>query len=418
MFQTVFPKKVCPTLSAPELASIEDVVITRHQLLEKKQLIEAMEGRMAEQLNEFQYQKEKGDTFHSAQIREIHVEYCKALEDLKNVNNELEEKHQEKVAEFQQMMNEIKADNKKELEELELKLNEKVGYEFSRGQEIQANMNEMQAMYEEKLETLTNDFQGTIQTIESDSKNQLQERQSLLRDIMKELYDKKLEFTQYCSMVNKEHARKTSDSKINYETTIRKLRDESAENNIRTLVLEKQLLNVTVNCEELDKEKDVILNEHREGKKKINKFQIDAEQLREEIRDRDRMIQEREKRFNICEKRNQELEKQKDVLNFKIDYLNSETEPRNQQIVAKAAKIENLETEIENIFKHGMTLEQKLSDFNDKLKGCEASLEYERNKRRSAEAELKRICRDIYMVSRNIPDPKLLKQNVVKLHQK
>lgn len=411
-------KKVNETTYAPELATFEDVVITRKQLIDQIQTIRSMEQRIAEQLAEFQYQKQEGDTFQSELIREIHVDYCSALEDLRKVNTDLEESHLEKLVQAQIMMDEIKENHKLELKELEEKSNEKIGYEHSRAEEIQTNMDVMRIMYEDKLEVLSNEFQDIIQALEADAKKQLQERQSLLRDIMKELYAKKAEFTQYCSSVNVDQDRKVIELKVNYETSIANQQNQLEANSIRIMVLEKELLNMSVNCEKLHNEKEMILNERKKNKKHINKLQIEMEELWKEIHDRDQTIQKREKKLNICEKRNQELEKEKDVLNFKIDNLNAETEPRTQQIAAQSTKIQNLEIEVENIFKYGSKMEQKLSEFRDKLNANEIALEDERNKRRAADAALKKISRDIYLVSTCISNPKVLNQRVTELHQR
>lgn len=68
---------------ARELGLCSDILIARQDLVDKNDFISTLEMRIQQQIMEFQYKMKQGDRFHSEQMRDIHRDYCAAIEELK-----------------------------------------------------------------------------------------------------------------------------------------------------------------------------------------------------------------------------------------------------------------------------------------------------------------------------------------------
>lgn len=398
--------------------TFDDVIVSRDDLMNKNLKICELEKVLADTLNESEQMNKQEEVFHSEHLKEVHTKYCEALDKLKLVNMEMEEKHENQIEHFQYAMDDLRNGHKEELQQLEEQLKLEIGKEYAKGQEIRAQMEDMRLLQQKQLEESYNNLQETVQALEIDFKKQLEERQCLLRDIMTEMDNKKSEFAEYCRTTNIDHDRHVWGMKCEYEQKIKELGDALTDAKLKVAILEKRLSDAAVNFDEIEKEKLLIQQVHHNGQRRLKQLANDADELRCEIRDRDHVIRDRETRFKMCEKRNQELEKHKTVLNYKIDELNKAVEPRDKEIGLKMAQIARLKDEIENLVKHEIKLELKLNSRNDQLKASNVELVHEREKRRGLEALLNRIYRDIYLLSRETTNDKEFKRHVVTFYHK
>lgn len=405
-------------LSIPsEFGLYDDIIIPRRHVIEKNLKISDLEHTIHNRLAESQHKQRKGDSCQTEKWQQIHFKYCAALEEHKQSMSRMKETNEKRVDDLLSMIDENKHDHGKQLQNLESECNDKFAAEHETCQEIRSELWAMKNCYEEKLKNAAEILQNTVETMELDFKNQLQERQGLLRDLMQELQDKKSQFHLYCQTTNLDYERKIIELKKCYELRIMNLGKQLEEFQLENVIFKEQLSNSRINCDELETDKLQILQEHIKNQRSIQDLKIWSAELRDEIRDRDHVIHEKETQLNASDKRIQELERYKNVLNYKIEELNAAAEPRNHELSEQIEKIRMLEDNLEDVVKYGMKLEIRLSVLNDKLNAFKTDFESERKRRRTTEAVLKRIYRDIYMVSR----PKLLKelkQSVTELYHK
>lgn len=413
--QKTASKSICSI--PPEFGKYEDIIIPRQHLIEKNLKIIDLEQTIETQLAESQYQEQEGDSSHSEELREAQTEYCAALEKLNQINSKNIATHQKRVDELLSIIEETKRDHAKTLQNFEKDFNDKFSAEYRERQNIQSNVLVMEKCYEQKLTDSTEMLQNTIENMEIDFKNQLQERQDLLRDLMQELDDKKSQFNLYCTKTKSDYEKKKIQLKTNYEQQIMELNEQLEKRQLENAIIERQLSNSRVNCDELEREKLLISQEHIKSQRSIQDVRNRLTELRDEIRDRDHVIHNKETQLNTCDKRNQELQKYKNVLNYKIDELNAAAEPCNHELGEKGLKIELLEDNLEDVVKYGMKLEFKVTVLNDKLEAFKIDVESERRRRRTADAVLKQIYRDIYIVSRKTI-PNELKKGITELYYK
>jgi hypothetical protein len=151
-----------------EMGKCEDILISRQELNSKVDQIALLEMRINEQIAEFQYQKQQGDSFHSEQMRDVHEKYCSALEDLKKQNETLQALHVDQLNELTTTITKSNEKHQREVEVLEANFNDKIIIEYENQNKQLKKMDEMKEHYEEKLKRSSSCLQDTIGEVEED----------------------------------------------------------------------------------------------------------------------------------------------------------------------------------------------------------------------------------------------------------
>ena len=402
----------------PDLGKCVDVMIPRPDLLDKIHSIKSLEQRIEQQIAEFQYQMKQGQASHSDQMREIHEGYCKAIEDLKARNLQMEAQHIEEFNIITDNIGQMKDEQNKALMDLETDFHSKIIIEYEKSASIKKEMDDMREDYEIKLRKSAGCLQDTIEALETDFKQQLHERQDLIRQLLSEKNSKELEFVEYCRQVEIDHERKLVETQLSYEKKLKEENDAVVKWSADAGVLNKKFKSVSKYCDELEKEKGVLRAEHYKTLAVIQNYQKDVEELRKEIEDRDITIRDKEKRVNELTKKNQELEKYKQVLNHKIADLKAQTEPREREIKEKKDEIADMEKELEALELNNSQLELRISELKDKYFATEKELKIERTRCRNSRSQVTRMCGDIYHVSSFVQLPVELKKEVMLLYHR
>lgn len=149
-------------VTEPELGKCEDLLISRRELIAKVDQIALLEMRISEQIAEFLYQKQQGDSFHSEQMRDVHEKYCSALEDLKKQNETLQALHVDQLNELTTTITKSNERHQREVEVLEANFNDKIIIEYENQKLLQQKMEIMKNEYEEKLKKSSSCLQDTI----------------------------------------------------------------------------------------------------------------------------------------------------------------------------------------------------------------------------------------------------------------
>lgn len=395
-----------------------EIMIPRADLVEKIDIIQSLQLRISQQIAEFQYQIRQGDAFHSEQLRDIHTGYCAAIEELKEKNEKMEAFHIEELNIITANIAHTKEEHSKALMELEAQFHEKIIKEFEKSADIKKKMDDMREDYEIKLRKSAGCLQDTIEALEIDFKKQLTERQQLIQQLMQEMEKKEGQFSEYCHQINVDSDRKMIESRLQYEQHLKEENETMLKWRADAGVLNKQLISLSTNCDELEKEKNLLKIEHYKSQKIIKNYQKDVAELKKEIDDGNRTIKDKEKRINELQRKTQELEKYKSVLDYKVAELKAQIEPREKEIKEKKDQIIDMEREMENLEQTNLKLELQLSELKDKYRGNETELKLERQQCRLARNHLVKICGDIYNVSKLIQNTEKLKNGVKKIYLK
>ncbi|XP_037045778.1 cilia- and flagella-associated protein 57 [Bradysia coprophila] len=401
-----------------DLGKNVDIIISRTELMEKNSMIGSLERRIVEQLAEFQYQNKQNDAFASEKMRDIQSEYCAAIEALKTKNEEMEADHVAQFNVISENISQMKDEHAAKLMEIEAEFNGKILNEYDKTNTLKLRMEHMRDEYEMKLRKSAGCLQDTIEALETDFKKQLHERQDLIGELMKQLEFQKKEFSETKRQIELDNDRKIVELKVNYEKKLKSENDMLLKCRAEAGVTHKKFLNVTNNCDELSKEKDLLVAEHRKTRLTIRNLQKDVEELKYEIESRDQTIRQKEIRVNELLRKNEELEKNKQVLNYKIIEQKSQLEPREREIQEKKDEITNMEKMLEKLEHTKSKLELQMSELKDKLRSTKKESESERGQNINFRSLIQRMSSDIYHLSGYVQQPVQLKAEVMKLFQR
>lgn len=145
-----------------DLGAIEDILIPRNELVAKEDQINLLQMRINEQIAEFMYQKQQGESFHSEQMREIHENYCSALDDLKKQNETLKAIHVDQLNELTMTIKDSNEKHQRQIEELEASFNDKIIVEYEKQKQMQKRIDEIIEEYEDKLRKSVSCTQDSI----------------------------------------------------------------------------------------------------------------------------------------------------------------------------------------------------------------------------------------------------------------
>lgn len=402
----------------PELQKCKDILIPREVLKVKFEAIGLLENRLKQQAAEFHYQLSQNEAFDEQQMADIHKGYCKAIEELKTLNNEIEQKHVEELNQTFAQINEMKTEQKQAMSNLSEQYSERMLMEYQKFSTLRENMMQMRESFEDKLRKSSVCLQDTIEALETDFKNQLHDRQELIRKLMQEMGDKKIEFVEYCTQVEMDNDRNRMETQLQYEQKLKEEKDATSKWREEAGVFRKKYNDMSKEADDLREEVDILKVEHFSNEYTIETLNRNAEDLRKEIEDRDYAITDKEKRILELNRKNQELEKYKLVLNHKITELKSEIEPRERQIKEKRNQIAEMEKELEGLHTNNMSLELQLSELKNKYLSSITELEQERDRAKLARAHSQRISADIYSVAGSINDYEILRKGIKFLFQK
>lgn len=148
-----------------EFGTCEDVLISRRELTSKVNQISLLEMRITEQVGEFLYQKQQGDSFFTDQMDDINKKYQGDLEDLKQHNTTIQALHVDQLNDLTTTIAKSKERHQREVEQLEANFNDKIIIEYENQKTLQKKMEVMIEHYEEKLKKSSSCLQDTIGNI-------------------------------------------------------------------------------------------------------------------------------------------------------------------------------------------------------------------------------------------------------------
>lgn len=251
--------------------------------------------------------------------------------------------------------------------------------------------------------------------MENDFKVQLAEKDNVIDNLVKEIEDKKVDFAEYCKEVEISNDKNTIEMKLFYENKIKNIEEKSMKWRTEINMIEKRYNKLIEEHDLLLKDMDNLQYKYETSEHTIKKLRREIEDLKYEVSERDATILDKEKKFNELQKKNQELEKYKQVLSHKINELKAQIEPKDREIKEKKDQITEMKKELESFQKTCQDQEFQIACQKDKFHGIEMQLLIEKNKNRTARAQISRVCGDIYYLSRLIQCPDKLKECVVTL---
>ncbi|XP_058814914.1 cilia- and flagella-associated protein 57 [Topomyia yanbarensis] len=397
---------------ARELGLCSDILIPRQDLLDKNDTIATLELRIQQQIMEFQYKMQQGDAFHSEQMRDIHRDYCSAIEELKKKNEEMGLAHLEECNLMTASIAQAKEDHQKEMMDFEAQFHEKIIMEYDKLTNLKQQMDQMREDYEIKLRRSAGCLQDTIESLEAEQKKNLNEKQEIINSLLKEMDRRRQEFQEYCKQVDVDNDRKKVELQLDYEKKLLEEEENCMKWRGEAGVLKKKFSTLSREAENYRKDIETLQYQHGRFQLAIKQHQKEIEELKREVSEREAVIRDREKKMHELSKKNGELEKYKQVQTHKINELKSQIEPKDREIKEKKEVISEMEKKLEELQQSNKQLALQLQELRDKYYGADLELRKERNLFRSAKNKYQQVCGEIYNVSGLIQKPDELKRGI------
>lgn len=340
------------------------------------------------------------------------------IDNLKMDRNELERNYEKEINIIRAAIDEIKDENSRATLETESKFNEKIIIEFEKTAAIKTKMDEMKEQYEKLLRKSTGSLQDTIETMEMRLKQQLDEHQQEKRQLLDEIKENKLEFTEYCRQLNVNNERHLVKIKIQYEQQLEEENKAVEKWRAEAGVLNKKINLIKTKCLDLEMKNNVLETEHTKNKQLVSQYEQNITELERELCIKDETLRNKEEWTMITCKTNQELEAQIVRLNKKISDLKMKIEPLEASILQKNNHNINLQFQLDTLKKNELKLDFRIDTLKNKCHGIKVELQAQKEKFAVLQTYLKRMSTDIFIATQNIQEPHKLKEHVLELYQK
>lgn len=395
-----------------------DIIVPRHDLIEKIERIEMLETRLNQEVTEHSFELEHSKKMQSMELQKKSEKYEQTIKKLTEERRILELKYYEERNIIQSAIEEKDSEHSTAIIQLEAKLNEKMLIELDKSNDLKVKMENLKDEYESLLSKAANTLEETIETMGSSFKEEMNKRQDQVQQLVDEIEMKKEEFFQYCNQLNLDNDRKVAQINLNYETLLKESNDNLLKWRTEASILTKKNESTTVVCNQLRTDITLLLDEFGKNKKYICQLEQNISELQIEIDIRNKTLSDKEVCLMESLEKNATMEKMKQFLNERAIELETQIKPLDEEIKRSTGKI----NEIEDLKKK---LLWKIDDLNieiqllrNRCKAITIDLKAEKIKNIHTQTVIKRILADICYMMEHIQDFPKLKEMAVQLFKR
>lgn len=276
----------------------------------------------------------------------------------------------------------------------------------------------MKAHYETKIAEILNNLQDTVEAMEFDFKEQLYERQELIRQLLVQLQLKNSEFVEYVKSIHDANDRTIIDLKIESETKLQQIIGERNALRLEMTVLETKLSDAIDAQNKWLIEKADLLLQYQLDQDKIHCFENQVEILRTEIRSREETLNNSEMHLMECKAAIDEANQRKENFTMTVKELHGDIDALNGECKEKNERISNLTIELKQFKKDIDARDLNIDALKSKLEISRRQTENEKLQRMTMETTLARITEDIRKASESIQDIPELKKIIFSIRAK
>jgi hypothetical protein len=141
---------------------LDQILISRNDLGNKVQNIKDLQSRLKELEAEHEYKTRQKTLQHNDKLLEIHQSYCEAIEELRDKIDNLEQDHTNEINNINVEIDKTKKSHEEAMYQMEIGYNAKLIFEYDKFSKL-----------EEQCETITDDYEAKLETLEKTSKAEL-----------------------------------------------------------------------------------------------------------------------------------------------------------------------------------------------------------------------------------------------------
>ncbi|KAL1494188.1 hypothetical protein ABEB36_009827 [Hypothenemus hampei] len=400
------------------IAVNSEVLISKSILEDKLNDIKHLQVRLKELETEHSYQMRQNDALHSLKMKDIHSEYCHAIEELKIKIGQLESEHIQEINNINNQIVQMKVDHELFIQKLEATYNEKLIIEYKKYMRFDEKMKIMLHEQAQQYEELKKDKADSELSITNNYSEIVKEKDVIIEELKENIETLVKEHELIKEQIEDDCDREIYELKTAYEKGVKEEQDLNVRLRGEAAVLKKKLLACQKEGDDCKHELYVLENNHVKLKTLINNLEKEIIDIKREIVERDSTIEEKEKRIFQLKRKNQELEKFKFILDFKIKELKSQIEPRERTIQEQTIQINEMVRELENLQKVILNLDTQLAEGRQKLAASANEVRKEMERNHTMKKALQAIRMDIHHASGFIHNVSMLQKVVKEMYHK
>ncbi|XP_030754252.1 cilia- and flagella-associated protein 57 isoform X2 [Sitophilus oryzae] len=401
-----------------EISTSQEILISREILEDKMGQIKNLQLRLKELETEHSYQMRQNDALHSLKMRDIHSEYCHAIEELKIKNEQMEGDHIQEINNINSQIMKMKSDHELFVQKLEASYNEKLILEYKKFMRYEEKMNGMLKEEEQRYDALKKQKSESEDQINTEYLEVIKQKEDMIEELKEKVAKLIKEHELIKQQIEDDCDREIYELKTSHENEIKEEQDLNVRLRGEAAGLKKKLLATQKESDDFKHQIYVLENDHVKFKNIISSLKQNILDIKKEISERDNTIEEKEKRIFTLKGKNQELEKFKFILDFKIKELKSQIEPRERTIQEQSTQITEMVRELENLQKVILNLDTQLSEGRAKLAASANEVRKEVERNRVMKKALQAIRMDIHHASGFIQNVPALQKVVKEMYHK
>ncbi|CAH0564937.1 unnamed protein product [Brassicogethes aeneus] len=402
----------------PDFQPSKEILISKHNLEEKINMIRELQLRLKESETEHAYQMRQSDAIHALKMKDVHTSYCGAIEDLKEKNDKMDSTHTNVLNKIHEEIAAMEICHDEYVMKLEANYNEKLIVEYDKYVQLEERLSKVRKDFQQELEDLDQAKKDSEDTITADFLEKLKDKEMQYDELTEESANKDREHELIKQQIEDDADTEIYDLRVKHETQLKEERDLNVKLKGEASQAKKKLLAAQKENDDINHNLFNVENELKKFKNSVMVLEREIADLKKEIAERDQTIEGKERRIFQLKSKNQELEKFKFILDFKIKELKSQIEPRERTIMEQAEQINEMVYELEKLQRVILHLDLIISDLKEKLSAANNECAKEVVKNQKMKEAIKKMRVDIHNASGMIQNIPLLIKTIKEMYHK
>lgn len=380
--------------------------------------IHTLKTQCDQQSTEFTFQLEHTRERNATERQELCEKYENIIAQIRGELQALQSEYLDEKQLMRVAMEGKEAEHSTHMIDLESKLCEKILNESNKLTDLQAQMDAMKENYEKCLRKSSECLQDTTDTLTRRFKQQLDEREIQIKNLMDEIQTKKEEFFHYCKQLNVDNERRIAQLSLKHEMSLKDANDMLGKWRTDACILTKKHDTTANQSEQLKKDLALVTEQYNRSQKLVCQMEQNIIELQREIDARNKIVDNKELCLAQAFDKIAAMETMKQHLNGRAVELEAQIEPLNEQIKEYKHEIGQLKEAHAKLLVKIDDLNVEIKGLNDKRKIVSNALQIENDQVHYLQTRLHRLHGEIFEMIQFVQDPVRLKEMALGLHQK
>ncbi|XP_066570529.1 cilia- and flagella-associated protein 57-like [Amia ocellicauda] len=396
----------------------KEVLITKSDLEEKKQVILELKMKVENVKRENQCQLQLQDKNNNDKIKKLTQNFIQEVESLKTKNQVLRREMEKQALTHEEATAELMEKHSKELQDLESSKMKMFIRVYEQNYDQQVKSQHMEADFMKQLHLMEHSKTKVLEEMTGHYEAKLQEKLQMLKQCQEELRQKECQFMDFKKTVEEDADSEIMQIRSTYETLIQDMKDTNLKLKTDIGIIKAKVGSLQKKVTEGMEDIDNLQTDNQKLQEVITFRDKDILILETKIQERDETIKQKEKCIGELKNKIQSLDQLKYVLEYKIKELKEQIEPTQKAIRDMKEQKQEMDVELRSFNKRNYHLKLDVTALNLKLKTMEKEMKKEKQRVRDLQAEVKRFKTDLHNCVGFIQEPRKLKHTIQEMYHK